>query len=417
MNPFVLLESDFCVRWVIALLHFLWQGAAVGAVCFLILAMFPKSSARFRANVLLLSLLAMPVCLGVTYFNHEASPSVEMIWMVDSPNAEPFMSRQTTVGDPLSSGATNGLLIWQTFAPTLFMLYAIGVLSMLIHLALAIRGSSRLNRRAIPISDPTLLATVREAARRLGLRFVPPVAYCREIAVPSLIGVIKPTILLPLSFGTGLTPRQVEMVILHELAHYRRWDQLIQPIQLGIEALLFFHPAVWMISNRLRVVREHCCDDLVLASGGSRKEYANVLVQLAEAGRLAHRTGVLRGMALTLAGALPESTLTERIVRMFEEPKPKRSPMNMVSSLSVYLVAAAVLTAIIFHAWKSSEARAEKIDKLAATYALDKEPLDRSPFSGVRWEENRPWVEVDGDWFELLSVDGVSADELTQACI
>ena len=89
-------------------------------------------------------------------------------------------------------------------------------------------------------------------------------------------------ILLPISAASGMTTEQIEILLAHELAHIRRYDHLVNLLQRLIEAVLFFHPAVWFISRRIRIEREHCCDDLVLAVGGKRLAYAESLLRMAE---------------------------------------------------------------------------------------------------------------------------------------
>ena len=69
---------------------------------------------------------------------------------------------------------------------------------------------------------------------------------CERIAAPVLVGILRPIILLPPAAITGWTPDEIEMVLLHELAHVRRWDNLVNLVQRIIESLLFFHPAVWL---------------------------------------------------------------------------------------------------------------------------------------------------------------------------
>lgn len=81
----------------------------------------------------------------------------------------------------------------------------------------------------------------------LGLTFTPAVAYCKRIVVPTVVGVLKPAILLPFSFASGLSLQQVELLLAHELAHIRRYDPLVNILQRIIEAVLFLHPPVWFI--------------------------------------------------------------------------------------------------------------------------------------------------------------------------
>ena len=95
-------------------------------------------------------------------------------------------------------------------------------------------------------------------------------------------GIVRPLILLPPAALAGWSPEQVEMALLHELAHVRRWDNLVNLIQRIVEAALFFQPAVWIVSGWVRREREHCCDRIVTGYIGRGSEYARALLALAE---------------------------------------------------------------------------------------------------------------------------------------
>ena len=88
--------------------------------------------------------------------------------------------------------------------------------------------------------------------------------------------------LLPVTLTTGLSPQQLEVILIHELSHLRRYDHLVLMLQRLVEAVLFFHPAIWYVSRCLSVERENCCDDAVIASGAPRVAYAELLLKLAE---------------------------------------------------------------------------------------------------------------------------------------
>lgn len=100
--------------------------------------------------------------------------------------------------------------------------------------------------------------------------------------VPMVVGYLRPVILLPASAISGLTIGQLESVIAHELAHVRRHDWLVNTLQIVIETVLFYHPAVWWISGRIRSERELCCDDLALTVIGDRVTYGRMLLALEE---------------------------------------------------------------------------------------------------------------------------------------
>lgn len=124
-----------------------------------------------------------------------------------------------------------------------------------------------------------------EAAERLraalGVGRRVTVAVCDHLATPLMVGIVRPPILLAPAALTGWSADQLEMVLLHELAHVRRWDNLVNLLQRVVESLLFFHPAVWIVSRWVRRDREDCCDAVVVARTAKPQAYAELLVALA----------------------------------------------------------------------------------------------------------------------------------------
>ena len=122
-----------------------------------------------------------------------------------------------------------------------------------------------------------------EALRiRLGVERAVRLLHSARVQVPTVIGWLRPVVLLPVSCLTGLSPEQIEAVFCHELAHVRRHDYLVSVIQSVIETLLFYHPAVWWVSRQVRRERECCCDALAVGAGGDVLAYARALSYLEE---------------------------------------------------------------------------------------------------------------------------------------
>src|SRR5438045_8014050 len=117
-------------------------------------------------------------------------------------------------------------------------------------------------------------------ARRLRVSRPIRVLQSAAVQVPAVIGWLRPVILLPASALTGLTPLQLDALLAHELAHVRRYDYLVNLIQSVIETLLFYHPAVWWVSQQVREEREHCCDGLAVAVCGDPHFYASALLSM-----------------------------------------------------------------------------------------------------------------------------------------
>src|SRR5439155_4572640 len=144
-----------------------------------------------------------------------------------------------------------------------------------------------------------------------GLSVIRPVRLLESaiVHVPTAVGIYRPAILLPASVFTGLPTRGLEALIAHELAHVRRHDYLVNLLQAVAETLLFYHPAVWWVSGRIRAEREHCCDDLAISATGDARSYARALVRLEE----------MRGSGPSLAVAAAGGNLWNRVVRLLRE--------------------------------------------------------------------------------------------------
>ena len=147
---------------------------------------------------------------------------------------------------------------------------------------------------------------------------------------PAVVGALRPIVLMPVGALAGLPPEQVEALLLHELAHIRRNDYLVNAAQSIVEALLFYHPAVWWVSAHIRAERELCCDDIAVSATGDAVAYARALAELAT-------VPFLRGTALAAAGG----HLAHRVSRLLGDPRPSARPVARPG-----LVAAAILPAL-----------------------------------------------------------------------
>lgn len=161
-----------------------------------------------------------------------------------------------------------------------------------------------------------------------------------RILTPLVMGWFRPVILLPAGLVTGLSPDQVGALLAHELAHLRRHDYLINFAQRLVESALFFHPAVWWISGRIRMEREVCCDEIAARVVGNRRLVADALVTLAE-----HELAV-QELALAATGG----SLSQRVRRLLGESPAGSGPGFPGWSLLV----AAVVGAGLF--WSAQQA-------------------------------------------------------------
>ncbi|MBM4026803.1 MAG: hypothetical protein FJ280_15580 [Planctomycetes bacterium] len=167
-----------------------------------------------------------------------------------------------------------------------------------------------LRRRMVRgIGDP-LQRRFEDLSTRLGVHRAVELLESALVEVPTVIGWLRPVVLLPASALTGLRPEQLEAILAHELAHIRRYDYLVNMLQTAVEILGFYHPAVWWISHRIRLERENCCDDRAVHVCGSSLQYARALACMEE---IRHRGG-------DLAVAATGGSLVARIARLLGRP-------------------------------------------------------------------------------------------------
>ena len=199
-----------------------------------------------------------------------------------------------------------------------------GVLSLALRLAWSFHDTIRLRRLGTSPVPPSFVTRLDDVARRFGIRRAVTLLESALVRTPTVLGALKPVILLPASALTGLTPPQLDAILAHELAHIRRHDYAVNLFQTLVETLLFYHPAVWWLSSRIRAERELCCDDLALTACSDRATYARALALLAE-----HYAA-----ASPLSMASTGGHLLRRIRRILgREPQHRVSPMRWAAGL------------------------------------------------------------------------------------
>jgi len=286
-----------------ALLHLLWQGAVVAAILAAVLALLERRSAnaRYIASCAALALLLiLGVATGVRAYEPITPASGVNLTLTLRGADVPVRTERT--GRPLPSllDATRESL------PRVVLIWLIGVAFLSSRLLMTWLRTQRLARSASRAANEEWHRVVRRLASAMQLRRAVRLVQSAAVEVPSVIGWLRPIVLLPASTLTGLAPRQLEMVLAHELAHIRRHDFFINLLQAVVETLMFYHPAVWWMSRQVRVERENCCDDLAVAVCGDAIQYARALARLEE----------LRADAPEVAMAANGGSLLARIRRI-----------------------------------------------------------------------------------------------------
>ena len=187
-------------------------------------------------------------------------------------------------------------------------------------------------RRAVTPTNTFWHDKAKQLAHRLRIKKAVTLAQSAHMKTPAVVGWVRPMILLPPAALTGLTVDQLQAILLHELAHIRRYDYLVNLIQIFIETLLFYHPALWWVSRRIRIEREHCCDDTAATALGSPIEYAHALTRMAE---LALPTN-------QLAVAANTSNLLHRVSRLLQINPQDNSRSGWITALAALFLAGAL---------------------------------------------------------------------------
>ena len=200
-------------------------------------------------------------------------------------------------------------LLVQTLTPWLGGIWLIGLgLAALRPVTGFVYGRMLVSRRGG--ESEKLVEICQRLAQRMGIGFPVRAMAIKELDVPMVVGIWRPLILIPVASLNGLSVAELEAVILHELAHIRRWDGIVNLVQVSIETLLFFHPAVWWMSSVVRQERENCCDDLAVQAGSARAQLARALFKIEQ-----HReSNLAAGLAFTGGSTL------QRIRRLLAAP-------------------------------------------------------------------------------------------------
>ncbi len=340
-----------------ALVHLLWQGTLVASVLALALLLVGPKAARVRYGLAcgaLGLLLALPVATGWSHFSaaraaeasRPAEPPSEPRPALALPRARPSRPMVAQAA-PAAAPVTAPSPLWEEAAafagahmPWLVLAWALGVAGCSLRLLSAWLRLRRLVREALP-APAEWQQRLEALSGRLGLPRAVRLLQSSAVDVPAAIGWLRPVVLLPVTTLAGLSPRQLEMVLAHELAHIRRHDFAVNLVQTLVETLLFYHPAVWWVSHVIRVEREHCCDDIAVSASGSPVAYARALTALetlrVEPVQAGPAVGALAPSAL--GGSLPE-----RVRRLVTGPG-TRCSSRWVAGASVFTLVSSVAVA------------------------------------------------------------------------
>lgn len=311
-----------------ALLHSLWQGALLALLAAVMLWLARRRSAEFRYAIASTTLGLLVLAFAGT-----------LAWI--SAGGDPLSTTEVVLITPMGEGGGLGSWMFRLHAvlgpwiPWLFLAWVLGFSLRLVQVGHAMAwlygpclGS---------IQPPPAEWLARFEALRIRARVRMPVRLGLSNQVDSLVvlGWLKPVVLVPAAAFLALSPEALEALLAHELAHVRRGDFLANLVQTLAEALLFYHPAVWWLSRRIRQEREHCCDDAAVQACGDPILYASALVGLEE---LRTRPNLIPDLAPAASGG----QLMSRIQRLLRPRMTQGRTSPTATLIPTLLVAVAI---------------------------------------------------------------------------
>jgi len=267
------------------LVHSLWQGLVVLVLVMFALLLAGKSNARLRyaflVSGLMLLLTGFMATWCILYFrNNWSFPVEKYATLVHS--QIPGLADSTSQFMDTTSISLSVHRFLESSYPVLAMGWILGFLFMAVRMTGGLYLSQWIIKRDVFLPDLFLQKIFIKARTRMMMPAMIQLRLTARKISPMVIGLLKPVVILPASLLSGLNAEQVEAILVHELAHIRRYDHVAMIIQSIATQVLFFHPLAWYLSAEINRERENCCDDLVIKIFPNPINYLKALTMIQE---------------------------------------------------------------------------------------------------------------------------------------
>lgn len=269
-------DGPFAEALVWTILHSMWQFVIIALGMSFLLKMYQnhKSSVRYYISLVSMFVALLTFVLTFIYFYHDGKGDV-ILFPERKLSEVSAIITQTSVWDQLYA--------WiQLYQKPIFLTWVLGATLFGLRLTGSMVYVAYLVRSMSPIYHQNVYQTFKHMARHFGIKDSIRIGESKHISSPMILGLIKPVILFPIGMINQLETEEVDSILAHELAHFVRKDIYINVIQTTIEAILYYHPAIWWISANIRVERENCCDEMAISYLGDNIKYAKTLVKMQE---------------------------------------------------------------------------------------------------------------------------------------
>jgi len=318
------------------LLHSLWQGILLAALAGLIVICTRATSSALRYKLLVSTLLLFAAGVSATFLwqyqktggvvvaQHIVQPSYTGNAVVIADHATPsIVAVRTSLTDRVNSYLND-------HHNTIVLVWFLIICARSMQLCVGLYGTYRLKRVHVFRVMDYWSERMQQLADALGIKQTITLLESGLAKVPMVIGHLKPVVLVPIGLLTALSTEEVEAILVHELAHIKRCDYLVNMLQCLMEIVFFFNPAVLWVSTLIKTERENCCDDLALAQNNNKVNYIRALVSCEE-----YQSSV-PAYAMAFPGS--KNTLLDRVKRLVSD---RNYSLNLVEKtvLAVCLVA------------------------------------------------------------------------------
>lgn len=321
------------------LIHSLWQGVLLAVITAFVLILTNKSSAKLRYNWLMSLLVVFALGIGLSFaYELQQQQHIKTTVSLFSPlSATPTVQTINIVsglGQPVNL-FSQGLQYFSDYSAIIVLIWFLVICAKSVQLFAGLYGVKRIRETKVYDAGEYWENRVNELALHFGIKQVVSIVQSGIAKVPMVVGHFKPLILIPLGLINGLSEKEVEAILCHELAHVKRRDYLANILQSFMEVVFFFNPAVLWISKLIREERENCCDDLAISATSNKASYISALISCQE-----FQMSVPQ-YAMAISGN--NDHLVDRVKRMVSNERPALNKIQK-GILAVGLVAALTLT-------------------------------------------------------------------------
>ena len=320
-----------------ALIYSLWQGVLIYGALSILLKLLPNANSRTKYYVSSTAMLGLFGWFAGTWYSQWQTLKGVTVFVTQEGTG--ILSGKTYAIHTIPQEAVHSdwlhtmLYQLEQYMPYIVSVYVAGLLLMAVRFAVNLWRVTRLKTQGISAPEKEWSDYVQQWKKHFNILRPVALYLSDKVTIPMMMGIIRPVILIPVATINHLSTEQLEAILLHELAHIKRHDYLLNILQTVVETILFFNPFAWLISSLIRREREHCCDDLVVAHTITPLPYAHALAMLE-----ANRKNVL-----AMAATGRKQHLFNRIKRIMEM---KKNSVNYSQLVLIVLGVAAITISV-----------------------------------------------------------------------